>query len=108
MREVIVSEHLWGKIKEVNDYLINELHLSEEATEKRIRRMEQFVMDFAKRVDHPLCRFKKWRTLGYHCAVFEKDWVFAYEVFDEGAQILIVRKVGAFYRCIANPHPALM
>ena len=36
MREVIVSEHLWGKIKEVNDYLINELHLSEEATEKRI------------------------------------------------------------------------
>ena len=75
MREVIVSEHLWGKIKEVNDYLINELHLSEEATEKRIRRMEQFVMDFAKRVDHPLCRFKKWRTLGYHCAVFEKDWV---------------------------------
>ena len=31
MREVIVSEHLWGKIKEVNDYLINELHLSEEA-----------------------------------------------------------------------------
>ena len=49
MREVIVSEHLWGKIKEVNDYLINELHLSEEATEKRIRRMEQFVMDFAGR-----------------------------------------------------------
>ena len=31
-----------------------------------------------------------------------------HEVFDEGAQILIVRKVGAFYRCIANPHPALM
>ena len=54
MREVIVSEHLWGKIKEVNDYLINELHLSEEATEKRIRRMEQFVMEFAKRDDHPL------------------------------------------------------
>ncbi len=30
------------------------------------------------------------------------------EVFDEGAQILIVRKAGAFYRCIANPHPTLM
>ena len=63
MREVIVSEHLWGKIKEVNDYLINELHLSEEATEKRIRRMEQFVMDFAKRVvadtGLPLRRIRK-------------------------------------------------
>lgn len=30
------------------------------------------------------------------------------DAFDEGAQILIVRKSGAFYRCIANPHPALL
>lgn len=30
------------------------------------------------------------------------------EVFEEGAQILVVRKVGAFYRCIANPHPNLI
>ncbi len=30
------------------------------------------------------------------------------EVFAEGAQVLIVRKAGAFYRCIANPHPTLM
>lgn len=30
------------------------------------------------------------------------------EVFDEGTQVLIVRKVGAFHRCIANPHPTLM
>ncbi|OWQ93477.1 hypothetical protein CDN99_03110 [Roseateles aquatilis] len=30
------------------------------------------------------------------------------EVFEEGAQVLIVSKVGAFHRCIANPHPTLM
>ena len=30
------------------------------------------------------------------------------EVFQEGAQILIVRKAGPFYRCIANPHPHLI
>lgn len=29
------------------------------------------------------------------------------EVFAEGTQVLIVRKAGAFYRCIANPHPEL-
>ncbi len=29
-------------------------------------------------------------------------------VFDEGTQVLIVRKAGALYRCIANPHPTLM
>lgn len=30
------------------------------------------------------------------------------EVFDEGTQVLIVSKAGAFYRCIANPHPLLL
>lgn len=30
------------------------------------------------------------------------------EEFDEGVEVLIVRKVGAFYRCIRNPHPALL
>ncbi len=30
------------------------------------------------------------------------------EVFQEGAQVLIVSKASAFYRCIANPHPTLM
>jgi Protein of unknown function (DUF1449) len=30
------------------------------------------------------------------------------DVLDEGMQVLIVRKSGAFYRCIANPHPHLM
>lgn len=30
------------------------------------------------------------------------------EVFEEGAQVLIISKIGAFHRCIANPHPTLM
>jgi hypothetical protein len=30
------------------------------------------------------------------------------DVFGDGTQVLIVRKAGAFYRCIANPHPTLM
>lgn len=30
------------------------------------------------------------------------------EVFEDGTQVLIVSKAGAFYRCIANPHPTLM
>lgn len=30
------------------------------------------------------------------------------ETFGEGTQVLIVRKAGAFYRCIANPHPNLI
>ncbi len=30
------------------------------------------------------------------------------DIFEQGAQVLVVRKVGAFYRCIANPHPNLL
>ena len=41
-----------------------------------------------------------------HYLMVEPD--IADEIFEEGAQILVVRKVGAFYRCIANPHPQLL
>ena len=57
------------------------------AAEARINRMENFVLSLAMPADFALCRFKKWQELGYRCAVFERTWVFAYEVFDEGVII---------------------
>lgn len=30
------------------------------------------------------------------------------EVFEDGAEVLIVRKVGSFYRCIRNPYPTVL
>ncbi|MFN8985694.1 MAG: OB-fold-containig protein [Burkholderiales bacterium] len=30
------------------------------------------------------------------------------QVFAEGTTILLVKKVGVRYRCIANPHPELL
>jgi hypothetical protein len=90
MREVIIPDILWSKIREIKDYLIEGLKLSEMAAEARINRMEDFVESLAMPADYALCRFKKWRELGYRCAVFEKDWVFAYEIFDDG---VIVRDI---------------
>jgi len=84
MRKVIIPNNLWRKIGEIKDYLIDELKLSEIAAEDRINRMEDFVASLAMPADYALCRFKKWRELGYRCAVFEKSWVFAYEIFDDG------------------------
>ncbi|MDR0907194.1 MAG: hypothetical protein LBM63_01075 [Rikenellaceae bacterium] len=46
--------------------------------------MREYVRSLASEADYPLCRFRKWRKLGYRCAVFDSDWVFAYEVFDDG------------------------
>lgn len=83
MREVVVSETVLGKIV----FLRDSLKMSKEAARRRCDRMDEFFASLAVRVDYPLCRFRKWRMLGYHCAVFEKDWVFAYEIFDDGVII---------------------
>jgi len=84
MREVIIPRSLWGKIENIRNYLIFELQLSEMAAEVRINRMEKFLANLSNPADYALCRFKKWRVLGYRCVVFEKSWIFAYEIFDGG------------------------
>ena len=85
MRKVIVTKTVRSKIKSLRAYLLFELNLSKEAAHKRIDRMKTFLQSLSCEVaNYPLCRFKKWHDLGYRCVVFEKNWIFAYEVFDEG------------------------
>lgn len=85
MRKIIVSIQIRDKISELESYLKDDLKLSKEAARKYSDRMRQFVLSFAEdTVKYPLCRFKRWCALGYRCAVFEKDWIFAYEITDEG------------------------
>ena len=84
MREVRISDSVRGKIADLETYLVDDLKLSEEAALRRSGRMREFVRTLCNNVDYPLCRFKKWCVLGYRCAVFEKDWIFAYEVFEDG------------------------
>jgi len=84
MREVRISGLIRDKVANLETYLIDELKLSEVAALRRSSRMREFVRAFSNETDYPLCRFKKWRALGYRCAVFEKDWVFAYEIFEDG------------------------
>ena len=88
MREVEVSQMVQDKIEDLELFLKNEFNMSKEAARKRSDRMREFVRAFSNATDYPLCRFKKWQALGYRCAVCEKDWIFAYEVFDDG---IIVR-----------------
>ena len=84
MREVIVSVLVRNKISELELFLKEELKLSKKAALNRCGRIDNFLPSLGSSVDYPLCRFKKWRMLGYRCAVFEKSWVFAYEVVSEG------------------------
>ena len=84
MRKVIVSGTVLDMLAELRIYLAVELKLSEEAAEKRTERLRAFLKSLSAPVDYPLCRFKRWNVLGYRCVVFEKDWMFAYEVVPQG------------------------
>ena len=84
MRKVLVSGDVWDKIFELEMFLKEEMKFSKEAAFKRSDRMRDFLKSLSNPVDYSLCRFKKWRLLGYRCAVFEKKWVFAYEIIDDG------------------------
>ena len=90
MRKVVISDLVLRKITELESYLINELKLSETAALHRSARMRAFVHSLNLPADYPLCRFKRWCTLGYRCAVFEKNWIFAYEIFAGG---IIIRDI---------------
>ena len=83
MRKVSISEVVWQKLGELEDYMVDEFKLSEEAAMRRIDRLSSFLYRLSNPADYALCRFKRWQTLGYRCATFE-NWVFAYEIFDGG------------------------
>ena len=88
MFNIFVADTVWAKIDDLENYLIDELQLSETAALQRTNRMRLFLKNISRIVRHPICRFKQWGELGYRCVVFEKSWVFAYEEFSEG---IIVR-----------------
>ena len=88
MREVVISQTVLDKIDDLEYFLKTELKLSKEAAKCRCDRMETLFQSLEGIADYPLCRFKKWRVLGYRCVPFEKNWIFAYELFDDG---IIVR-----------------
>ena len=84
MREVWVSGLVRAKVADLEVYLLEELKLSKTAALRHSNQMRTLVHTLGSAADYPLCRFKKWQTLGYRCVVFEKSWVFAYEVFENG------------------------
>ena len=95
MRKVVVSDIVQNKLTDLRIYLIEELKLSREGAKARTCRIDDFLLALGTPADYPLCRFKRWRTLGYRCAVFEKSWVFAYETFYGGVIVRDMAHVAA-------------
>ncbi|MDR2497391.1 MAG: hypothetical protein LBD21_09730 [Tannerellaceae bacterium] len=84
MFKLWVADTVWNKIADLENHLIDELKLSEEAALQRTNRMRVFLKKINQTTRYPLCRFRPWFGLGYRCILFEKSWVFAYELFEGG------------------------
>ncbi|GHV02159.1 hypothetical protein FACS1894159_10830 [Bacteroidia bacterium] len=90
MREVytcvkyIFQMRFWTNCQTLIRILRYDPKLSKDAARKRSDDMRKFVRSLEAEADYALCRFKRWRVLGYRCAAFDKMWVFAYEIFDQG------------------------
>jgi len=87
MRKVGISQNVENKILNLRTFLLEEWKLSERAAYQRTARINLFLKSLGGVADYSLCRFKKWRDLGYRCAIFEKTWVFAYEILEDGNDI---------------------
>ena len=97
MRKVIISGIVRQKIQELECYLVDELKLSEYEALRHSRRMRIFIAALSNQADYALCRFKRWRLLGYRCMVFEKNWVFAYEIVGKGVIVRDMSHTSALF-----------
>ena len=88
MRAVYISEKVWNRMNELEVYLTVELKLSRDLAFRKTFMMREFIHSLGGPILYAKCRFREWAALGYRCAIFEKSWIFAYEVFDE---VIIVR-----------------
>ena len=88
MRAVYISEKVRDRMNELEIYLTDELKLSRDLAFRKTSMMRNFIHSLGGPMLYAKCRFREWATLGYHCATFEKSWIFAYEVLDE---VIIVR-----------------
>lgn len=71
-RHIALSAQFVEKFDELAVYLESELKLSESAVSAYKERFFAFLRSFGADVDYALCRFQRWRALGYRCAVFER------------------------------------
>jgi hypothetical protein len=64
-----MSGIVWDKLDDLADYMVDEFKLPEEVAMCRIDRLLDFLAKLGNPADYALCRFKRWRMLGYKCRI---------------------------------------
>lgn len=90
LRHVVVAPQAYEKIAEITTYLRDELKFSEFAALRYESRFTSVIAGLAVPADYALCRFPRWKRLGYRCVAVDHQWIIAYQVLPEG---IIVREI---------------
>lgn len=87
---VVLRPRAQKSIASISDYI--EKAGYPDTAYKFISRMEKFTEPLCAFPDkYPICRNKKFAKHGYHCAVFEKSYIFLYKVV--GRQLIVFNVV---------------
>jgi len=82
MKPVEISDNVLKRLDELFDHIVNE-YKAPDTAHNYIEEINDFLRKLGGCFALAKCRHKKWREKGYHCAVFNHRWIFAYQIYDD-------------------------
>ena len=82
MKPVEISDKVMARLNELFNHIVNEFKMPETA-HNYIEDINVFLQKLGGCFVLVKCRLKEWREKGYHCAVFNHRWIFAYKIYDD-------------------------
>ena len=82
MKPVEISDKVLERLDDLFNYIVNE-HKAPVTAHTYIEEINGFLQELGGCFKLAKCRQIKWRKKGYHCAVFNHRWIFAYKIYDD-------------------------
>ena len=82
MKPVEIDDNVLNRLSELFDHIVSE-YKAPVTAHKYIEEINEFLKKLGGGFTLAKCRRKKWHAMGYHCAVFNHRWVFAYKIYDD-------------------------
>jgi plasmid stabilization system protein ParE len=81
-KPIEISDIVLKRLDELFNHIVNEFNAPATA-HKYIEEINEFLQKLGNGFALAKCRRKKWREKGYRYAVFDRCWVFAYQIYDD-------------------------
>ena len=82
MKPVEIADNVMERLDKLFYYIVNEYKMRDTAHDY-IEEINDFLQELGGCFALVKCRRKKWREKGYHCAIFNHRWIFAYQIYDD-------------------------